>query len=118
MSRKHSIKKQDQDIADEIKKWDLLLEKLPPNKQEAAAVLVERVAFMTVTLRILEEDIKAKGPTYQFKNGSQKMYVENPSQKSYNTMINRYTSACEKLLGLIPVTPSDMKKQRSADDLI
>ncbi|MFP7447102.1 hypothetical protein SFC50_25745 [Bacillus infantis] len=123
MSRKFSIKTQDELIAAEIEKWNSTLSKMPANKKEAAAVLVERVAFMTVTLRILEEDIKAKGPTYKFENGSQKMHVENPSQKSYNTMINRYTAACDKLLAMVPNEAPDVdkiqaKKQRSAGDLI
>lgn len=123
MSRKMSIKKQDELIAAEIEKWNTTLSKMPANKKEAASVLVERVAFMTVTLRLLEEDIKAKGPTYKFENGSQKMHVENPSQKSYNTMINRYTAACDKLLSLVPNAPVDIdkvqsKKQRSKDDLL
>lgn len=123
MSRKHPVKIQDEQIAIEIEKWNATLSKMPSNKREAAQVLVERVAFMTVTLRILEEDIKAKGPTYRFENGSQKMHVENPSQKSYNTMINRYTAACEKLLAMVPNDSVDIdqiqaKKQRSADDLL
>lgn len=123
MSKKFSIKAQDELIAAEIEKWNSTMSKMPANKKEAAAVLVERVAFMTVTLRILEEDIKAKGPTYRFVNGSQKMHVENPSQKSYNTMINRYTAACDKLLAMVPNEGPDIdqiqaKKQRSAGDLI
>ncbi|WP_102707007.1 hypothetical protein [Terribacillus saccharophilus] len=123
MSRKNSKEKQDEQILAEIEKWNSTLSKMPSNKREAAQVLVERVAFMTVTLRILEEDIKAKGPTYRFVNGSQKMHVENPSQKSYNTMINRYTAACDKLLAMVPNAPVDIdkvqaKKQRSAEDLV
>ncbi|SNZ14214.1 hypothetical protein SAMN05421503_2269 [Terribacillus aidingensis] len=123
MSRKYSKEKQNEQIAAEIEKWNATLSKMPSNKREAAQVLVERVAFMTVTLRILEEDIKAKGPTYRFVNGSQKMHVENPSQKSYNTMINRYTAACDKLLAMVPNAPVDIdkvqaKKQRSAEDLV
>ncbi|QXE02762.1 hypothetical protein [Terribacillus sp. DMT04] len=123
MSKKNPIKNQDEQIAAEIEKWNVTLSKMPSNKREAAQVLVERVAFMTVTLRILEEDIKAKGPTYRFVNGSQKMHVENPSQKSYNTMINRYTAACDKLLAMVPNAPVDIdkvqaKKQRSAEDLV
>lgn len=114
---------QDELIAAEIEMWNATLSKMPANKKEAATVLVERVAFMTVTLRILEADIKAKGPTYQFVNGSQKMHVENPSQKSYNTMINRYTAACDKLLAMVPNQSVDLdqvqaKKLRSKDDLL
>jgi hypothetical protein len=117
MSRKFPAKTQDEQILEEVKKWDLLLHNISPNKKKAAAGLVDRVAFMTVTLQILEYEIKSKGPTYQFKNGSQKMHVENPAQKSYNTMINRYTAACEKLLALIPEA-DNKPKLRSKDDLV
>lgn len=99
---KLSRKKQDELIALEIEKWNGVLAEISPSRRAAAADLVRRVAFMTITLEILEEDIKVKGPTYRFKNGAQVMYVENPSQKSYNTMINRYTAAYDKLLDLLP----------------
>ena len=79
-----------------------IFQELPESKLNAAMTLIERVAFMKVILEILEDDIKTRGPTYLFKNGSQQMKVENPSQKSYNTMINRFTTATEKLFNLLP----------------
>jgi len=75
--------------------WDL-----PDNKREVAKELIERVAFMTVQLKSLEKTIEDFGPTYKFKNGAQEMIIENPAQKSYNTMINRYTAAYDKLINL------------------
>lgn len=99
---KLSVKKQDEMVQAEIDKlWEVLAD-VPEDKMKAAEKLIERVAFMTVTLRILEDDIKRKGPTYKMKQGSQEMYVENPSQKSYNTMINRYTAAYAKLIDMLP----------------
>ncbi|WP_246238108.1 hypothetical protein [Alkalicoccus luteus] len=89
-------------IKEEISKLQEILSEISEEKQKAAAKLIERVAFMTVTLQILEDDIKRKGPTYKFKQGAQEMIVENPSQKSYNTMINRYTAAYDKLFSLLP----------------
>lgn len=115
---KLSMKKQDELIADEINKWDDILKSIPSAKKEAAVRLIERVAFMTITLQVLEDDVKTKGPTYKFKNGSQEMFVENPSQKSYNTMINRYTAACEKLFNLIPEPKDDSEKKTTASDLL
>ena len=116
---KLSKAKQDELIKQEINRWNIIFKDISEDKKEAAARLIERVAFMTITLEILEEDIKAKGPTYKFENGSQVMFVENPSQKSYNTMINRYTAACDKLFSLLPKEiADDMKTKRSANDLI
>jgi hypothetical protein len=98
--------KQNELIEKEIEKFNEILKDLTEEKKEVAQRLIERVAFMTITLQILEDTIKTKGPTYLFKNGSQKMMVENPAQKSYNAMINRYTSAYEKLINLLPKEPS------------
>lgn len=94
--------KQNKLIDAEIKKMLSYFTDISDEKKELARRLVERVAFMTITLEILEDDIKDKGPTYEFVQGAQKMIVENPSQKSYNTMINRYTAAYDKLMGLLP----------------
>jgi hypothetical protein len=99
---KLSKKKQDELIQKEINRLNDVFKDLSDDKKEAAKELIERVAFMTVTLEILEDDIKTKGPTYMFENGKQKMLVENPAQKSYNTMINRYTSTYKELLNLLP----------------
>lgn len=120
---KLSKKKKEELIVEEAESWAEILNELSPKKKEAARRLVERVAFMTVTLAILEDEINTKGPTIKFENGSQKMVVENPSQKSYNTMINRYTSACEKLFALLPDDLADTlnkktKNERSSKDLI
>ncbi|MEM5014102.1 hypothetical protein WKH57_25675 [Niallia taxi] len=99
---KLSKKKQDILIDEEKKRLLDIFNDIPDSKMKVAMNLIERVAFMKVTLEILEDDIKTRGPTYLFQNGSQKMKVENPSQKSYNTMINRFTTAHEKLLNLLP----------------
>lgn len=98
---KLSKKKQDELIEQEIERLNKLFKDVPDDKKQAIRELIERVAFMTITLEILEDTIKTKGPTYMFQNGSQKMLVENPAQKSYNAMINRYTAAYEKLLNFL-----------------
>jgi hypothetical protein len=118
---KLSKQKQDEMIVAEIERWNEIFKKTSEDKRDAAVRLIERVAFMTITLQILEDDIKRKGPTYKFENGAQKMYVENPSQKSYNTMVNRYTAACDKLFNLLPREIAENEKKRtkrSANDLI
>lgn len=99
---KLSKMKQDELISKEIARYNHIFQFLQEDKKQVAQRLIERVAFMTVTLQILEDAIKTKGPVYLFKQGSQQMIVENPAQKSYNAMINRYTSAYEKLFNLLP----------------
>ena len=100
--RKPSRKKQDELIAEEITKWNELFSEISEDKKEAAQRLIEQAAFMKVTLDILKVNIQLDGATYWFEQGKQKMLVENPAQKSYNTMINRYTTVCNSLFNLLP----------------
>ncbi|MCK0471404.1 P27 family phage terminase small subunit [Halalkalibacter sp. APA_J-10(15)] len=105
MSRQMSKANQDKKIAIEIERLNKIFADLSAEKKKVTQRLIERVAFMTITLELLEEQIKNQGAVYKFKNGKQEMIVEHPAQKSYNTMINRYTSACEKLFSLLPKEP-------------
>jgi len=93
--------KQDVIIQKEIDRLNSIFLELPESKREVAKELIERAAFMTTQLEILEDTIKTKGPTYLFTNGSQKMLIENPAQKSYNTTMNRYTAVYDKLVNLL-----------------
>lgn len=102
MSHTMSIAKQDAAIKAEYDRIKANLAGISEEKLQAADSLIQRCAFMVITLQILEADVKAKGPVITFKNGKQTMRIENPSQKSYNTMINRYTAAMDKLLSLLP----------------
>ncbi|MGC3792035.1 hypothetical protein [Priestia aryabhattai] len=116
MPRKPSVDNQNERIQEETDRLNAILKDVPQEKLSAAQELIERVAFMTVTLEILEEDIKAKGPIVTFKNGKQIMRVENPSQKTYNTMINRYTTAYDKLLNLLPKNIKNEDDDNEFDD--
>src|SRR5690625_7767853 len=79
------IEEQNELIQKEVDRINSIFIDLPESKREVAKELIERIAFMTIQMKIMEETIKEKGPTYLFINGSQQMLVENPAQKSYNT---------------------------------
>ena len=100
--RKPTRKKQDELIAEEIKKWDKVFKDISDDKKQVAKRLIEQVAFMKITLDILKVNIQLDGPTYKFKQGKQEMIIENPAQKSYIAMMNRYTAACNALFNLLP----------------
>lgn len=100
--RKPTRKKQDELIAEEVEKWNEVFKNISDDKKQVASRLIEQVAFMKITLDILKINIQLDGATYWFEQGKQKMIVEHPAQKSYNTMINRYTAACNALFNLLP----------------
>lgn len=115
-----SIEKQDVAIRLEYERLRQTLSGISAEKLAAADNLIQRCAFMTITLQILEDEVKSKGPTILMHNGKQTMLVENPAQKSYNTMINRYTAAMDKLLSLLPresaIMPADTNKESDGFD--
>ena len=102
---KTSRKKQDERIAQLANDIFALFDDCSSEKKKLAWDFIQRLAFMQVTLEELEAQIKLKGPTYAFVNGRQKMIVENPAQKSYNAMINRYTTAFKTLIDMLPSQP-------------
>lgn len=104
---KISKAKQEELIQKEIDRLSSIFLDLPERDREVAKGLIERIAFMTVQLEILEDTVKTKGPTYLFKNGSQQMIIENPAQKSHNTTMNRYTVAYDKLFNLLKKLEDD-----------
>lgn len=93
----------------EIESWAGIFDSISDDKKQIATKLINEVAFMKTTLDILKINIQLDGATYLFKNGKQEMIVEHPAQKSYNTMINRYTATCNSIFNLLPkdVTQDD-----------
>jgi len=120
MTQAFSEKKQDEAIQIEYQRLKKVFAGIPEKKAAAADSLFQRAAFMAITLQILEKSIKIEGPVIDFKNGKQQMKVENPAQKSYNTMINRYTATYDKLFALLPkgidVLPPDPKHESDGFD--
>lgn len=108
-----SVKTENTRINEEKKSLEKAFVDIPDKKRDIADKLIERLAFMTITLQNLEDDVKKNGATYMMENGKQKMLVENPAQKSYNTMINRFTATYDKLIGLLP---KDVPMPAKTDD--
>ena len=111
-----SKKEQDERILAEIERLNDILKNIHESKRKIAKELINNIAFMSVTLQDLQELIKIQGPIVNFEQGSQKMLVENPAQKSYNTMINRFTTATKQLFELLPkdlvdIIPTETQKQ-------
>lgn len=119
---KLSVKKQNELIEIEAKTLRDQFNDISGNKRAIAFKLIDRVAFMAITLKILEENIKTKGPVVKMENGKQKLVIENPAQKSYNTMINRYSTAIDKLTSMLPkeydISPDLSKDSDDFDNFV
>lgn len=102
-------------IKKEMAKLRKLFRALPKERQKAIEGLVQEAAWMRVTLEETRYIIDQEGPLEWFEQGSQKFKREHPATKTYNAMINRYTSVCKQLFDMVPAT-DDAKK--AEDDLI
>jgi len=68
-----------------------------------AMKLCSQAEFMEKVLNELQEDIEKNGAILTSTNGNGfEVIQENPAQKSYNTMINRYTALMAKLIDMLP----------------
>lgn len=78
------------------------------DKKKLCEPLMQNAAFMAVTLEELQKNIASEGAVIMAVNGNGfETLQENPSQKSYNTMINRYTAIIKQLQDLLPDTKAD-----------
>lgn len=67
--------------------------------------LIQRAAFMRVSLEDLEEDLNQHGFTEWFSQGEQNPYQrERPAAKIYNTMNVSYQKIVKQLTDLLPKT--------------
>jgi len=83
-----------------------LFKGVPPEQMVVANNLIQRIAFMHVTLEDLEEDIKANG-TFEWSITRPRKLRERPVVKTYNALIKNYTSAIKQLLDRLPSQKAD-----------
>ena len=82
-----------------------ILEQIPEDRREVANDLLKELNFMSETLDELKAKVKSSGAVTLFEQGKQKMIIENPAMKSYNTTIQRYGAIYKQLIDLIPKMP-------------
>jgi len=65
--------------------------------------LIQRAAFLRITLAELEEDINIYGVTEWFSQGDQEPYLrERPTARIYNSMNTSYQKIIKQLTDLLP----------------
>lgn len=107
MSIYKNLEKEKQ-IKKEISKLKKFLNDVPKSKLTAAEGLIHEAAFMRATLIELKTIIDENGPIENFVQGEYEYPREHPAVKSYNTMIQRYTTVCKELFGLSAKEPPKM----------
>lgn len=105
-------------IADSVKAMIALLgrQHMQPDKLKAADGIIQRVAFMQITLEDLEANINQFGTTEPFSQTENVSYDrERPASAIYNRTIKNYTSACKQLFDLLPSEEKDNAAELSPE---
>ncbi|MFD2705467.1 hypothetical protein [Salibacterium lacus] len=95
--REKAIKKEFNRLKRTFKNFDLDKKRLA-----AAEGLMQESAFMRVTLEELKKDITENGAVDEMSQGEYTIMRESPAAKTYNTMIQRYTTVNKELFNLLP----------------
>lgn len=103
-------KNRDTRIKDEYGRLKELFADVPKNKQELCQGLLENAAFMKVALDDLRKVVTEEGAIKECVNGNGfTVLQEHPAQKSYNSMINRYSSVIADLAKILPESSGSSK---------
>ncbi len=93
----------DERIKKEIRRLNGLFKGIEPKLKKTVQPLIDKAAFMCVTLDELQNHINKHGVTEEYKNGKEQFGVKKSSHvEVYNTMIKNYSSVMKQLTDLVP----------------
>ena len=79
------------------------LSAMAPKVKKFNEPLMQRAAFMRITLEDLEEPINREGPVSEYKNGENQWGTKkSPEVEVYNIMAKNYAAVIKQLLSSIP----------------
>lgn len=101
MSTNKNVNK-DRLVQNEMSRLTKLFKDIDRNKRLTAKGLIEEAGFMRITLRELKVEIDKNGPIDEMPQGDYSILREHPALRSYNSMVQRYTTIIKQLTDLLP----------------
>ncbi len=103
------VKDKNRRIKSEVKKLSAVMKDVPEDMMIAADGLIQRAAFMRISLEDYEENIKEFGHTELFSQSdkTEPYDRERPVVRLYNSMVKNYNAVMIKLFDFIPDKPAD-----------
>ena len=89
-------------IKREITRLNRIFAGVDDKKKKVVEGLISECAFMRVTLSNLKDNVLKNGVIDVMPQGEYSINRANPALNTYNVMVQKYTTAIEKLLGLLP----------------
>ena len=116
MGQKKELTKAER-IAKERRRLTGLFRAVEERKKKTVLGLIERAAFLRVTLDELEENLREGGTTEQFSQGNQEPYTrERPESRIYATLNANYQKIIKQLTDLLPKDEPGPKQEGDAFD--
>ena len=103
MSKKETEETKSEKIQKVAKKIKRIFKDLDKNKKKLVDPLVEKAAFMSVTLDELQETINYEGCVSEYKNGENQFGTKkSPEVEIYLNMSKNYAAIIKQLTDLVP----------------
>ena len=112
MEKKKKLTKEER-IKKEKNRLKKIFKNLDENKKQLVTPLIEKVAFMSVELDILQEKIQADGWTSEYQNGANQWGTKkSPEAETYIALSKNYAVVVKQLTDLVPA--EERKKSKLA----
>lgn len=119
MGENESKTKRESDIKREVDRITKNFSKIDGKKRAIIRGLIERAAFMRVSLDDLENDLNNNGFTEQFSQGDHEPYErKRPTAELYNTMNANYQKIIKQLTDLVPRDEPQKERSDGFDDFV
>lgn len=106
-------------IKKEIGRLKRLFKEIDENKKKLVQTTIEDVAFLTVTMQDLRENIVRDGTTCEYKNGENQYGTkQSPDAQLYLQMSQKQTQAMKILMDCMPKTSAVPIKDDGFDDFV
>lgn len=92
-------------VKKEERRLKRIYKELDEKRKKATEGLIQEAAYMRATLGELKALIDRDGPIDDMPQGDYSILREHPAVKTYNTMIQRYSSVTKQLNDLLPKEP-------------
>lgn len=100
-------------INNEKRRLRAIFKNLDENKKKLVTPLIDKAAFMSVELDILQEKIQEEGWTSEYKNGENQFGTKkSPEAETYIALSKNYTVIVKQLTDLVPA--AEKKKSKLA----
>ena len=94
-----------------------IFKELDENKKKLVTPLIEKAAFMSVELDILQEQIEVEGWTSEYKNGENQYGTKkSPEAETYIALSKNYVAVIKQLTDLVPAAARKKSKLAALRD--